>query len=126
MKLTLRGHPTAGEAVAFLDAHCCRGELAELVVDEAMGRLPKADAARLLAEAAARVAPGGTLVVRDLAVAAAAGLVADGALDGEAVLTDRRSFWTAAAVGRLLPDDFRPGTRRLDGGAFEATFVRAG
>jgi hypothetical protein len=124
MKLTLRGHPTAGEAVAYLDSHCCRGELAELVVDEALSRLPPADAARLLAEAAARVAPGGTLVVRDLAVAAAAAMVAAADLD-EAVLTDRRSFWTAAAVGRHLPGDFIPATRRVSGGGFEATFMRA-
>lgn len=123
MRLTLTGHPTVGEAVAFLDQHCCRGEATDLLLEEALSRLPRSEAAALLVEAASRVAPGGSLTVRDVGVFAAAGLVADGHLD-EAVLTDRRSFWTPGQAAAALPPYFRLRTTRQVDGGFVSTFER--
>ncbi len=122
MKLTLPGHSTFGEAVAFLDRHCCRDEADELLLEEALSRLGRAEGARLLAEAGARVASGGVLTVRDVSVHAAAELVADGQLD-EAALTDRRSFWTAGQAEAALPGFRRVSVRQV-GGGFVATFRR--
>lgn len=125
MTLTIPAHPSVGEALAFLDAHCCDAEADELVVDRAMGRLDRAGAARLLEVAARRVRPGGTLVVRDLSLAAAASLAADAAVDGEAVFVDRKSFWTPDQVEARLGPAFRPDTRRVTReGVFEVAYTR--